>query len=58
MTTNVRKMSRSRFGTSSGIASAAASETAPRIPAQATIETLRHAGRAAPGSDRTSFGRA
>ena len=32
----------------SGTASAAASETAPRIPVQATISVLRHGGGPAP----------
>ena len=44
MTANVRKTIRSRPGTSIGSASAAASETAPRIPAQAMTAGHCHGG--------------
>ena len=44
MTANVRKRIRSRPGTSVGSASAAASETAPRKPAQEMITGACHGG--------------
>ena len=52
MTQKVRKMTRSRSGKSSASARAAASETAPRIPAHEMTTTARAGG---DGSRSRSF---